>query len=88
VQSSSENNEKDPSRRVYELLGLAESIAADTEDDWSPDLVLQALQVAELDAILRIVGETRQDMLELMNIVSPMLNNPATRFLRKRKSNG
>ena len=88
MQSSSENNEKDPSRRVYELLGLAESIAADTEDDWSPDLVLQALQVAELDAILRIVGETRQDMLELMNIVSPMLNNPATRFLRKRKSNG
>jgi len=88
VQSSSENNEKDPSRRVYELLGLAESIAADTEEDWSPDLVLQALQVAELDAILRIVGETRQDMLELMNIVSPMLNNPATRFLRKRKSNG
>ena len=88
MQSSSENNEKDPSRRVYELLGLAESIAADTENDWSPDLVLQALQVAELDAILRIVGETRQDMLELMNIVSPMLNNPATRFLRKRKSNG
>jgi hypothetical protein len=54
----------------------------------TPGDILAAEQLECLESILGIVAETRQDLLQLMDAVSPLLNNPAARFLRKRKANG
>lgn len=87
MQSTSGNGDYDPSTRVYELLGVAESIASEADEDspWTPELILTAMVLAELTEIRRAVLATREDLAPLAAKALPMLDNPVTGFLASRR---